>query len=78
MRFDFGVGARRGGVEIPDDEVEGGDQARRELRRSWEGGRGALRIISRDARQRIWRRAPERQAVCVAVGDGRESEVVLN
>ena len=76
MRFDFATGVRRGGVQVPFcDEIVGGDQARRELRRSCEEGRGMLRIISRDWRHRIWRRAPERQAMCVAVGDGRESEV---
>lgn len=62
MRFDLGGGARRGGV-IENEEEVGGDQARRELRRSWEGGSPMLRIISRVLRQRIWSRVPDKQAV---------------
>jgi hypothetical protein len=78
MRFDFGLRAvaRRGGVLFMDGEGSvGGLHARRELRVSWEGGSGILLIISRDARSRIWRRVPNRQAVCVAVGEGTEREV---
>lgn len=47
----------------------------REARRSCEEGSGMLRIISNVDRQRIWRRAPKRHAVCEAVGDGTESDV---
>lgn len=55
--------------------VVGGDHAILELRKSCEEGSGMLRIISKEARQRICRRAPERHATCVAVGEGTEVEV---
>lgn len=47
----------------------------REMRRSCEEGSRMLRIISKEVRQRICSRAPERQATCEAVGDGTERDV---
>lgn len=64
---------RRGGVN--EDEEAGGDHARRELRRSWEGGSVMLRSISRVVRHRIWRRAPDRLAAWLADGEGRTRDV---
>lgn len=59
-------------------EVDGGDQAIRELRGSWDEGSGMLRIISKVVRLRIWRRAPERQAMWVPVGEGMEGDVAAS
>jgi len=47
----------------------------RELRASWLAGIFMLLANSNVARHRIWRRAPERQAMCDAVGDGTDSDV---
>jgi hypothetical protein len=52
-----------------------GDQANLEFLKSWLWGSAMLLVISNVVRLRIWRRAPERQAMCEAVGDGRESDV---
>ena len=57
------------------DGVEGGDQAMREFRTSWDCGSGILRTMSSEERQRIWRRAPEREAICAAVGDWTKEDV---
>lgn len=85
-RFDRGSGARaerRGGVdaeegldvESGDEGSAGADHAMREVRRSCEVGRVTLRMISNAIKHRIWSRAPERQAMCVAVGDGTDVDV---
>lgn len=78
-RFDCGACELREGVDllVVDEwqELPGGDQAIRELRASWLDGIAILRIISKVVRHRICSRAPERQALCDAVGDGTESDV---
>lgn len=65
----------RGGVAAPEDDVEGGAHAMRELRTSCEEGNTILRTSSRVVRERIWRRAPVRHAMWDAVGDATESDV---
>lgn len=62
-------------MQLADESRIGGDQAIRELRVSCDCGSGILRTISRDVRQRICRRAPERAAMCAAVGDGTPGDV---
>lgn len=77
MRYDRGAGAeeRRGGVTLPFAHVDGGDHAICDLRTSCDAGRGMLRTSSKVARERIWRRAPERHAMWDAVGDETERDV---
>jgi hypothetical protein len=55
--------------------VDGDDQANFEFLKSWVWGSAMLLMISNVVRLRICRRAPERQAMYEAVGDGRESDV---
>jgi hypothetical protein len=77
-RFDCAIGVRRDGVECANEGVVGGDQAMREWRTPNDCGRGMLRRTSSEERQRIWSRAPERQAMCAAVGDGTDKDVATS
>lgn len=54
---------RRGGVAAPFEAADGGDHAIREVRTSWDEGRGMFRTSSKVMRDRIWRRAPDRHAM---------------
>jgi hypothetical protein len=80
IRFTRGGGKERwdgvrGGVDAAEGFVDGGDQANLEFLKSWLWGSAMLLTISKEVRLRICRRAPERQAMCDAVGDGTESDV---
>lgn len=57
------------------DELLGGDHAMRDVRASWPVGIFMLLSMSKVTRLRICRRAPARQAMCDAVGDGTDSDV---
>jgi len=65
----------RGGVDAAGELVDVGDQANLEFLKSWLCGSAMLLTISKVVRLRIWRRAPERQAMCDAVGDGTKRDV---
>lgn len=82
MRFERGRGGRderRGGVEAEVDVLNvgivGGDQVILVLRVLCADCKGILRMISKVVRHRICKRAPNRHAVCDAVGDGTERDV---
>jgi hypothetical protein len=77
MRFEGGdVRHDEDEVELARDEAlrgfGGGDQVIREPFKSWLEESVILRTISKVVRHRICSRAPERQAMCDAVGDATE------
>jgi hypothetical protein len=78
MRLERKGCERRGGVDSPFEDAlkasDSGDQVSREFLMSWLFGIAILRVISNVVRHRICRRAPERHAICDAVGDGTECE----
>lgn len=73
MRLERDCDVRRVGVE-GFAESSGGDHAMRAFLQSKSAGSTALRTISVVARHWTCRRAPARQAMCAAVGDGTEME----
>jgi hypothetical protein len=79
--LEAGRGVRRDLVGVETDVAcegsEGGDQARRELRISRDDGSPMLRTSSKVVRHRICRRELDRQATCVASGDGTETDVAI-
>lgn len=78
MRFEIRRGVRRDDVDGEYefwDGAAGGDHARRAILTSTDAGSPMLRCISNVVRHRICRRPFERQAACVALGEGTDTDV---